>query len=305
MSKLIYGNKNFDFEIKSAVMPETRYVSVDIASHLNRRTTTKALKQYTKNGFDMRLWDPPHVAVLPNGEQFLFDGDHSRALWKRAFPDRTEMPAVICPVESKQEISRLFVHRNKTGRIALTASEIFVLEHDAEDAEAIKLGKNLSACGLNVSLGTNVPGDTVGDLKSNMRVNIQGFKKAVQSSSVKSCISAAKLYKQHWPSDKKCQVEILHALALIYKNTDFSSDPRIAKAFKEYFNIAVQHMRDSRRFGLHYKQKGGNVTNRAAESIAKGILQGLSDDCNHYGLHKKTFNKAFKNYMTKLDSTLK
>ena len=209
MSKLIYGNENFDVKIKSAVMPKTMNVSVEIDSHLNRKTTRKALRQYVEpEGFDMRLWDPPHVAELPNGEQLLFDGDHSRHLWKKAFPNRTEMPAVICPVESKQEISRLFVHRNKTGRIALTASEIFVLEHHAEDAEAIKLGKNLSACGLNVSLGTNVPGDTVGDLKSNMRVNIQGFKKAVQSSSVKSCMSAARLYKQHWPSDKKCQVEI-------------------------------------------------------------------------------------------------
>jgi len=305
MSKLIYGNKNINLKIKSAVMPETMNVSVDIDSHLNRRTTTKALRQYVQDGFDMRLWDPPHVAELPSGERLLFDGDHSRALWKEAFPDRSVMPAVICPVESKQEISRLFVHRNKTGRIALTASEIFVLEHDAEDPEAIKLGKNLAACGLNVSLGTGVPGDTVGDLKSNMRVNIQGFKKAVQSSSVKSCMSAARLYKQYWPSDKKCQAEILHALALIYKNSDFSSDPRVAKAFKEYFDSAVQHMRDARKFGSHYKQKGGNVTNKAAESIAKGILQGLSDNCKHYGLHKKTFNKVFKSYMTKLNSTLK
>jgi len=311
MSKTIYGNEvtlQNNFKITYSKKPTIEQVSVDIDSYLNRKTTTKALNQYVGGllGFDMRLWDPPHVARLPDGEMLLFDGDHSRALWNLAFPEDKTMQAVVCLVKDKREISELFIHRNKTGKICLTSEELFVHQYHANHDEARKTAKCLEKCGLTVSMGTGEKGSSVGCTDSTIetRVKIQAFRKALAATNLQALERAAKLYTSTWPEQSSCQAELLHAMALIYKNTDLHSRSNAKEAFISYFDGAVNYHKNARSFTTHYKREGGNVTNRAAESIAVGFLKHFQSTCKDHQISKRAFNKIFKSYIDELEDIL-
>ena len=81
MSK-IHVNKD---DYKMVDLEEEMYiadVSVEIDSHINRKTQPSTIKKYIAcaGGFHRGLWQPPLVAKLPDGSMKLFDGDHRRVL---------------------------------------------------------------------------------------------------------------------------------------------------------------------------------------------------------------------------------
>ena len=101
-------------------------VSVNVLSKVNRPTKADLISRYTKNGFDWNKWSPPIVAKLPDGTQYLLDGDHRRHMFKQFHPEAEEMPAWMIKVSSDEEFHSLFVEINSTGRKNVSGDEAFI-----------------------------------------------------------------------------------------------------------------------------------------------------------------------------------
>ena len=75
-----------DFSLRMEDLP------IETPSLINRDTEEKALKKILKSrgGFDGALWQPPRAGrVKSTGEIYIFDGDHSKHLFKLANPTAT------------------------------------------------------------------------------------------------------------------------------------------------------------------------------------------------------------------------
>tara|TARA_R110000822_G_scaffold237586_1_gene367981 strand:+ start:15 stop:935 length:921 start_codon:yes stop_codon:yes gene_type:complete len=304
MSIDIFGN----FSIKNikVVNSTTKLedVPVDIPSYLNRKTEAKTLKSYiaARGGcFDRGLWQPPLVGELPSGERYLFDGDHRRALWRQAYPNKKLMPAQIVPVSSKQEISRLFVAINKTARKSLKSNEVFVHEVRGDMPHALLVENQLENCSLSVSLGTRVEGDTVGSMGS-PEVSISGFKSAIKGSDMNSMAESSKTIQKLWPNDKRVQIELLSGLSRIYKNTQFG---RYRKDFHDFLDIQAAAWSKQKEISTHFKQYGGAKVNYDESCVALGMLKRFR---SHAAANKimaaPTFRKHFGSYMTELENKI-
>ena len=160
MSNKLFGNSGLltkQFKLLEHNFPVEGKCPVDIKSLRNRKTTVSAIRNNVKElgGFDPRAFDRPTIAVVEeNGEEYLYDGDHSRWLYKLYYPNAKKMPCRRVTVKDLAELSCLFVHRNKRGKKDLTAEEIFVHEYLGGFKEAFDLEKHLSSSNLKVSLGT-------------------------------------------------------------------------------------------------------------------------------------------------------
>tara|TARA_R110000765_G_scaffold403256_1_gene499284 strand:- start:17 stop:937 length:921 start_codon:yes stop_codon:yes gene_type:complete len=302
MSINIFGN----FSIKNikVVNSDTKQanVPVDIPSYLNRKTEAKTLKSYiaARGGcFDLGLWQPPLVAELPNGDRYLFDGDHRRALWRHAYPNKKSMPAQIVPVPNKEEISRLFVAQNKTARKALKSNEVFVHEVRGNLPHALNIEKQLEDCLLSVSLGTKAQGDTVGQTGA-PEVSIAGFKSAINKSDLNSMVKSSTEIQRLWPDDKRVQVELLSGLARIYKNTQFG---KYKGDFQNFLSDQKNAFPTQKDLATHFKQKGGSIVNHHDSCVALGTLIRFKG----YVTGKKvmspaTFKKHFGAYKSELEN---
>ena len=138
---------------------------IDTPSLINRDTEEKALKKILKSrgGFDGALWQPPRAGrIKSSGEVYIFDGDHSKHLFKLANPDATTMPVQVIDVDSKRDIHRLFVQTNNTCKTPISSEQIFVHNVHAGDSSVAKYEDACTVAGLKVYC-SNEPGGVVGD----------------------------------------------------------------------------------------------------------------------------------------------
>ena len=302
MSINIFGN--FSIKNMKVINSTTKVqdVPVSIPSYLNRKTEAKTLKSYIEargGRFDRGLWQPPLVAELPNGERYLFDGDHRRALWSHAYPNKESMPAQIVPVTNKEEISRLFVAINKTARKSLKSNEVFVHEVRGNLPQAIIIERQLEDCSLSVSLGTKVQGDTVGQMGS-PEVSIAGFKTAINDSDLNSMIKSSAEIQRLWPDDKRVQVELLSGLARIYKNTQFG---KYKGDFENFLSAQKNAFPKQKELSTHLKQKGGSRVNHHDSCVALGTLYRFkSYVTGNKVMTSATFKKHFGSYTSELEN---
>jgi len=299
MSKKIIGNSqrlaNPRMISETVVVKD---ISVDVNSYLNRKTTSTTLSKYLKaaGGFNRGLWQPPLVAKMPNGEMFLFDGDHRRALWRLAYPDKKTMPAQILEVSGENEISRLFVNINKTGRTALKPEEVFVHEYYAGNKDAKDTASHLMNCNLNVGLGTKEEGSVIGAVKG-PRVKIKGFRNLLNSSGLDAAREASTIIQNLWKKDKEIGIELLRGLAKVLSNTEFSVAHR--RSFIEWMEVSKGLFATQKALSTQFKQKGGQIGNRDEQCVALGILLHFKDWASYADrdernkIPKNSFNKSY------------
>lgn len=280
-------------------------VPVDIKSYKNRKTEAKTIKGYlaaTGGKFDRRIWQPPLVAELPNGNRYLFDGDHRRYLHIMAYPDQKEMPVQIVKVKDVAEISRLFVAINKTARKALNSNEVFIHEFYGGIQEAVQTGQILVRCNLKVDLGTKEPNTFVGNPKG-QEVKIDGFRKAVKATNAAAVENACNIIQTVWPNQKSIGVEMLHGFALLANNTTLFNGKH-ANLFLNFLAARKAAFVTSKSVTTSLKGEGrGKKTNNFPESVALGTLLDLREWANAHGhLTKQTFNKYYNSEIRRLEN---
>ncbi len=300
MSNQIVGNAKTLQGLKihnntSYNQPIEMQVSVNIPSLSNRKTEAKTLRKYLSNGFKPALWSPPLVAELPTGEQYLYDGDHRRHIWKLAFPANQTMSARVVKVANKAEISKLFVEVNKTHRKNLASEETFVHEVLAGEQSAVQTNHNLKDCYLSVSLGTNEKDSTVGAPKglrnkNTVSVKIEGFKRIVKELGLEPTRKASELLQNTWPSDSNIPVESLYGVARLYKEIPAISSSKnyvTIKEWSKYFETQGSLQKSLKSFTSFCKTKGGEKVNKDETCVALGLLRHFKESS---GLSKTSFN---------------
>jgi len=302
MSNRIFGKLPASVELVPGKITIDK-VPVDIKSYKNRKTEAKTIKGYlaaTGGKFDRRIWQPPLVAQLPNGDRYLFDGDHRRYLHITAYPEQKEMPVQIVKVKDVAEISRLFVAINKTARKALKSNEVFIHEFYGGIQEAVQTGQILTRCNLKVDLGTKEPNTFVGNPQG-QEVKIDGFRKAVKATNADAVQNACGIIQQVWPSQKSIGVEMLHGFALLDSNTTLLSGKH-ASLFLDFLAARKAAFVTSQSVATSLKGEGrGKKTNNFPESVALGALLDLREWASAHGhLTKQTFNKYYNSEIQRL-----
>lgn len=279
MSNSLFGNQKTVSNLCEPLghsFPTEQTVSVDVPSLSNRKTTTDTLNKYLKSrdGFDERCWDKPTIAELPDGSQYLFDGDHSRHLWKLAFPEEKTMPARIIQVSSIEEISELFVHRNETGKKKLSAEEIFVHEHKAGIQSALQIGKLLQSAKLQVSLGTGEAGCYVGASSSVPTVKIMGLKKAINESSHDAVVLSSYYIQRAFPYDKEMKTELLQGISIAINGLQTSTiHRRYLDQIPDFLDLYQKAGKKQSDISSDFKAKGGKIGNQDSNCVALGFLK--------------------------------
>ena len=304
MSNRVFGKLPASVELVPGKITIDK-VPVDIKSYKNRKTEAKTIKGYlaaTGGKFDRRIWQPPLVAQLPNGDRYLFDGDHRRYLHITAYPEQKEMPVQIVKVKDVAEISRLFVAQNKTGRKALRSSEVFVHEFYGGIQEAVQTGQNLVRCNLKVDLGTKEPDTFVGNPQG-QQVKIEGFRKAVRGAGLAAVKNASDSIQSVWPNQKSIGVEMLHGFALLDSNTTLLTGKH-RSLFMDFLKAQKVAFITSARVSTSLKAVGrGKKTNNFPESVALGALTNLREWAHQSGhLTKQTFNKYYNSEIQRLEN---
>ena len=245
-------------------------VNIEIKSLVNRETKASQLKKLLKDGWDWNKFTPIVIAVFPDGQQYLLDGDHRRAMFRITFPGSAEMPCHFIDVKDAKEYHRLFAQINWSHRKKAKAEEVFIHEVLAEDPAALKTQTHLQACGLCV-YGSPDEHGTVGDLKGK-QITIGAFKQAISHgmSNVKRAVS---LISDSWPLEPKVKGEFLEGLALLFKvHSRLSDGSMIDTDFKTWFKLIVAGESQSTAANT-YKGIGGRVHHFHAESIAHGLIK--------------------------------
>jgi len=254
--------------------PRYGFAPVTVHGAVNRDTNARLLKKYLKNGWNWNLFVSIAVAEFPpeSGHGLLLlDGDHRRHMFIETFPDRAEIPALIYQVADLEEYHDLFTKLNLYNRKNATKEEVFVHDVKALLPAALNTTRDLTGCGVCVH-GSSDPGGIVG-LLDGPRVKIGGFKRTVKHG-LDNAIAATSLMKLTWTEDEELKVELMEALAILYKlYTPLRSQrSQIADDFRTWFmnTLSIYTQRD---VAMDYKNSGGAVVNRHALCIARGILK--------------------------------
>ena len=307
MSNKVFGKLPSNIQIVSHGV-STQHVPVNILSYKNRRTDVKVIKGYLNASggkFDRRIWQEPLVAELPDGTRYLFDGDHRRVLYKMAYPTKETMPVQVVRVKDREEISRLFVAINKTARKPLNSNEVFVHEYLGGIQEALNTGQTLTRCNLKVDLGTGEAGTYVGH-SGGQQVKIDGFRKAVRSTSAVSVQNACSIIQSVWPDQETTKAEMLHGFALLDHNTTLLSNSNHKSLFEEFLNGCKMADVTSRKVLTTLKSEGlGKKTNFFPESVALGALLKFKDWASASNkIHKQTFTRHYGKYVKDLQDMM-
>jgi hypothetical protein len=299
MSNKLYGNaatlskvlKPLDHEFaKMGTCP------VDIPSLRNRKTTVATIRKNAKQlgGFDPRAWDAPTIAVVEEtGKEYLYDGDHSRWMFRGAYPDKKEMPCRRVKVKDRAELSRLFVHRNKRGKKDLTAEEIFVHEYLGGYKAAIDTEKALSSASLKVSLGTGEPDTTVGKF-SGKEVPIKGFRIAMNKSSKRAVTESSLIIQSVWSSDSNVAAELLAGIAIAVNTPSVLGNKKWNDFFKSFLSAHVELGNKQKEMSSAFKNEGGKIGNQDHNCVALGFLIGF----RRWGMKHGHFTaKTYRKYL--------
>lgn len=298
MSNQIVGNQktlssvSYPVNNSKAVIKQ---VSVNVKSFGNRKTEAKTLRRLLKGGFNWNIWNAPLVAELSQdvydnegniqyhkGEQFLYDGDHRRHIYKLSFPNDQTLEANVCSVKDMAEISELFVKVNKTARKNLTAEEVFVHEVLGKMGKAVQVNQQLIACRLKVSMGTGEPNSEVGATNS-PRIKITGFKDCIDENGLEFTKQGSLLIQSNWygPGEEQMPVEFLRGLSYFLKYCPEVLDEKKHKVLNEwidYWNNQVKSLHtSSKKAHSFYKTKGGSVVNKDELCITLGIMRDFKE----------------------------
>lgn len=271
-----------------------RDLPVNIRSLINRDTEFKNLIKIVKEagGFKRELFNAPKVAyVRSTNEYWLFDGDHSRALYKAFFPNEETMPCQIVEVDDKAQVHELFVQSNAKCKTPIKAEEVFVHEYHAQKPTAIVEESNLRSCGLMVYC-SHEPGGAVGDLNG-MRVKIGAARKAwsleklaIQKHSriaypnaVRDAVNILKGAGLSHTADDQIPAELLGGLTLVlslYKDLRSVSHGTDGYIFRQWIQ-GLTSGQTVKQVASNLKAKGGAVVNHSEFSVALGILRNLNN----------------------------
>ena len=280
MSNHIIGSFSKKFQQQSTInvigkqpswMANLPQVDVNIPSKVNRDTQATILERHLNKtgGFDYRLWDAPKIAELPDGSRFLYDGDHSRHLYKLAFPEADKMPVALRNIDTIEELHQLFHMINGAARKNVSAEERFVHEYLSGDVKAKKTAQELTACNLQVYC-SNEPNGTVGSA-SGRGVRIRGFRKSVSTSSLQAVKKAAQLIENTFQVEKTCNSELLEGLAIVLNDyPEVAEDGVYEKSFVNWFK--ANKVNSQGPLSTSWKNRGGCVHNKQGASLAKGII---------------------------------
>ena len=275
MSKKIQGKLPASTESIEILNQEPVYgkVPVTVHGHVNRDTDAKLIAKYLKEGWNWNLFSPIGTAQFPpeSGiEDKLLDGDHRRHMHILAFPERTHIASMIYQVKDMDEYHELFTKLNLYNRKNVTKEEVFVHDVLCHRSDALATQKELIACGLSVH-GSSDKGGVVG-LASGPRVKIGGFRRTLKHGSNNTKLASV-LITNTWKQDTDVKVELLEGLAILFKLYPVLSNPRskICTEFTKWFT--TRQMYSQRDVALDYKSAGGNVVNRAALCVARGIIK--------------------------------
>ena len=197
MTGVYHGLKNniLNDAPPTAALYSSRIVDlpVDTPSLINRDTEIKNLKKNLKvrGGFDGNIWQAPRAGrIKATGEIFIFDGDHSKHLFRATYPDAKTMPVMVTDVESKEEIHKLFVQTNKTCKTSITREQTFVHSVRAGEESAMKYEHALNESGMHVYC-SHEDGGKVGD-QNGVEIKYGQLKLAVQHSDDPKMVTEAK-----------------------------------------------------------------------------------------------------------------
>jgi len=244
-------------------------VGVEILSLVNRETKSSQLKKYLKNGFDWSKFTPPTIAVFPNGDEYLLDGDHRRGMYRVVFPNRTKMPCYRIDVKNEQEYHKLFYEVNWSNRKSANKDEVFVHQVLAQDQKALEIKNQLVYTGLSV-YGSPDEFGTVGAPNSK-RISVGAFNRCVKHG-LANVKLASELLDRAWSNDEKIQGELLEGTTLLFKlHPSFNDGSAVDKDFKLWFSTYVA-IHTQYNAASDYKTKGGRVHHKHGESIAHGLI---------------------------------
>ena len=287
-------------------------VSVDIKSYYNRPTKYTTISKYLKNGFQEALWDRPSVAELPNGDRYLYDGDHRRHMYKIAHPSSKTMPARVIKVKDKEEISKLFVQVNKTNKKSLTSSETFIHDVLSKSKHAVSTADFLKAAKLTVSMKTGEVGSFVGaqhGFHSNKPVtaNIGRFEKLIKTVNNKKnpIIYSSKVIQSLFKCEHELGTQIcgqlLSGLSLVFHHTDMSPDHHLYGSFVKFLQDHQKHVLKQKTFSTSFKDAGYAISNHAEKSVALGIMKLYASNTPE---KTNEIKKVFGQYERKLETFL-
>jgi hypothetical protein len=276
-------------------------VDVNVPSLVNRDTELGNLIRILKNrgGFDSTRWNEPQIARLPDGRMFLFDGDHSRHLYKHFFSEAKTMPAKVRNVANEAEVSRLFIDYNCKGKTPIASEHVFVHHVLAGDEEAIVLAGRLAAVGLQVYC-SNEPNGVAGAING-VRVKVGGvaeaFKKAdkaikksklpqgtnIQSEGnalVADAVSLVKFVTNHQQGSKELmRSELLEGVMMLMASHPSLRCGQGNKVLRQWLSkrFSDSALMDEINF---FKLTGGGLVNHAGYSIARGLVLVMSNAVN-------------------------
>ena len=244
-------------------------VSVNIQGDTNRDTDKRRVKANLKDGFKWTLYSPITVAVFPDGEQILLDGDHRRHMYRLTFPDATTIPAYLIEVESMEDYHKLFYEINWEKRKNATKEEVFVHQVKAHIPNAVALSRELIRCGVSV-YGSSDRGGVVGYVKG-PNVSVGAFRRTLKRGT-EEAKQAITILRDTWPNDGKLQGELMEAVALLYAiYPTLSGKSVIAEDFNQWFSKFLS-MYTQHNVASDFKTRGGRVHHKHAESIARGLI---------------------------------
>lgn len=253
---------------------EERMVPVTVHGDVNRDTDGRLIAKYLKDGWNWNLYTPISVAEFPEESGIsmkLLDGDHRRHMYMLVFPNRTHIRANVFQVSNMEEYHRLFTQINLYNRKNASKEEVFVHDVKAQFPEALATMRDLIACGVCVH-GSSDPGGVIGIVGA-PTVKIGAFKRTIKHGQT-NAICATTLMKATWPDAEDLKAELMEALAILYRYYKplQSQRSQIAKDFKTWFAV-TQSVYSQRDVALDYKNAGGNVVNRHALCIARGLIK--------------------------------
>jgi len=270
-------------------------MDVNTPSLINRDTEIKNLKKNLKvrGGFDGNMWQAPRAGrCADTGKVFVFDGDHSRHLFKAANPDAKTMPMQIIDVDTKSDIHRLFVQTNKTCKTSITAEQTFVHSVYAGVENVQKYAEILNNSGMYVYC-SHEAGGSIGD-EQGVPVKFSSLKSAVEVSDNEEIVREAKevIMKCKHPrkEGKPISGEMLTSLCLL-----FSAYPALrpnnacGQEFAEFFVEAVGS-KFPERFGKKI-QEDCKSRFKANHRMTAGLVHEIME---HQIDHPKTFAEVSK-----------
>ena len=280
---------------------------VDTPSLINRDTTSKALAKILEasGGIDGKKWQPPKVGrVKGTGEMWIYDGDHSRAIFLLQNPEATTMPMNVIEVDDTSEIHGLFVNTNATGRTPITAEQIYVHKYHSGDEECIKLASALEECDLRIYC-SHEKGGSVGS-QSGYLTKSGGFKRSLKAVGEDTLAEAVKFLgkcleenSQSWqPCRDFLPAEMAGALGMMFESyPEFLYDKDLNQNLYNYFGSEFA-FKKPKRVAEFLKNYCSSITNYAEYSIAAGLVKLINQETENFGLKRKLsispLNKRFK-----------